>query len=460
MAGSKRAAEKELDGAPTTKRAGTAERSTPTGPLYLSLTTHPGRIGARPSPLHWYAKTAAERGAVLASVTAGERRNAIGAYGGSYCIFRGLAVAAGTLQPDYLPDYEMTEPVVQIGPFPSWSEPDKIATFDPWGHVAQLEFKDLLDQGVDVRPTIAVTRAHMDFPEVIQCMREGKLTADGTILKEDGKIAVTKAAIEPVWYIPGVARKLDVSEAVLRRSLFHQSGGAFPELLTRGDLDVFLPPIGGATVYIFGDASTIPDPDIPLAVRVHDECNGSDTFGSDICTCRPFLAYAIIDCVQTAQRGGCGVVVYFRREGRSLGETTKYLVYNRRKRQEGGDKATKYFECTSMVAGVEDVRFQQLMPDVLHWLGVTRIHRLLSMSNVKYDAIVGSGIEVLERVPLPEDMVPTDARVEIEAKVFAGYDGGQTYQVKTQQELDAVQGRVYHELAAEQAAAGAGGDDE
>ncbi len=32
--------------------------------------------------------------------------------------------------------------------------------------------------------------------------------------------------------------------------------------------------------------------------------------------------------------GGCGVVVYFRKEGRSLGEVTKYLVYNMRKRAE------------------------------------------------------------------------------------------------------------------------------
>lgn len=42
---------------------------------------------------------------------------------------------------------------------------------------------------------------------------------------------------------------------------------------------VFLPPIGGLTAYIFGDPSLIPDENIPLTVRVHDECNGSDVFG-------------------------------------------------------------------------------------------------------------------------------------------------------------------------------------
>jgi GTP cyclohydrolase II len=58
---------------------------------------------------------------------------------------------------------------------------------------------------------------------------------------------------------------------------------------------------------------------------------------------------------------------------------------------------------------------------VLHWLGVRRIHRLVSMSNVKYDAIVGSGIAVDERVRIPDALVPADARVELDAKMAAGY---------------------------------------
>ena len=124
--------------------------------------------------------------------------------------------------------------------------------------------------------------------------------------------------------------------------------------------------------YIWGDASKIEDEDVELTVRVHDECNGSDVFGSDICTCRPYLTHAIEECIKTAQRGGTGVVVYFRKEGRALGEVTKYLVYNMRKRQEGGDKAKEYFNCTQSVAGVQDTRFQALMPDVLHWLGITK----------------------------------------------------------------------------------------
>lgn len=51
--------------------------------------------------------------------------------------------------------------------------------------------------------------------------------------------------------------------------------------------------------------------------------NGSDVFGSDICTCKPYLIFAIEECIRCAQRGGVGVVVYFRKEGRALGEVTK-----------------------------------------------------------------------------------------------------------------------------------------
>ena len=66
-----------------------------------------------------------------------------------------------------------------------------------------------------------------------------------------------------------------------------------------------------------------------------------------------------------------------RKEGRALGEVTKYLVYNARKRQAGGDTADHYFMRTECIAGVKDMRFQALMPDVLHWLGIQKIDRMM-----------------------------------------------------------------------------------
>jgi GTP cyclohydrolase II len=43
------------------------------------------------------------------------------------------------------------------------------------------------------------------------------------------------------------------------------------------------------------------------------------------------------------------------------------------------------------------------------------------MSNLKYEALTESGIEIGERVPIPAELVPKDASVEIEAKKAAGY---------------------------------------
>ena len=95
------------------------------------------------------------------------------------------------------------------------------------------------------------------------------------------------------------------------------------------------------------------------------------------------------------------------------------------KRQKGGDRPDGYFKRTECVAGVQDMRFQELMPDVLHWLGISRIHRFASMSDMKCDALIRQGIQIDERVPLPDDMIPPDARVEIEAKLAAGYFAGE-----------------------------------
>jgi GTP cyclohydrolase II len=195
----------------------------------------------------------------------------------------------------------------------------------------------------------------------------------------------------------------------------------FPEFVTRPDMHFFLPPIGGTTVYLFGDMEQLANPRTKITCRVHDECNGSDVFGSDICTCRPYLIHGIEECARAGQVGGLGIIVYNRKEGRALGEVTKFLVYNARKRQEGGDSASTYFERTECVAGVQDARFQQLMPDPIHWLGLRRIDRFVSMSDMKHDALVSQGIEIVERVPIPDELVPPDAHVELDAKRAAGY---------------------------------------
>lgn len=410
---------------------------------HINLTSHTDTFGVDPIPVSWGHPDPLVRGPVICTVRHSSQRNAIGAHSGSYCIYTGLAVAAGKLNPEYVPNLKLTSPVFGIGPHASWYDPKKIASIDPFGHLTTDVYASYLNKGFDIRPTIAITKAHIDLPETREAVQSGRLKPDGKVLLPSGQSIVRKAAIEPVWYLPEIARRFGCTENVLRQSIFQMTNGMYPELITRPDIKIFLPPIGGLTIYIWGDPDTIPDEDIELTCRVHDECNGSDVFGSDICTCRPYLTHAIEECIKTAQRGGAGVVIYFRKEGRSLGEVTKYLVYNTRKRQEGGDSAETYFACTEQVAGVQDTRFQALMPDPLHFLGVTKIHNFISMSDMKYNAIVNTGIEIVNRVEIPKELVPDDAQVEITAKVFHGYNAGEAYQGIDENELKKTVGREY-----------------
>ena len=226
-------------------------------PRHIRLTSHAGLHGAL--PLHWGAATPVERGPVVGTTTKRSHRNVIGTHSGSYSVYRALAVAAGALSREHRADLTNTAPTDPIGPYPQWTDPGKIVSLDPWGATVAEVFATELAAGYDIRPTIAVTKAHVILPEVIEALQTGRLKADGKFLTAGGAAMVTKAAIEPVWYLPGVAKRFGCSETDLRRVLFEETGGMYPELVTRSDLEVFLPPIGGQTIYIFGEPRDLAD---------------------------------------------------------------------------------------------------------------------------------------------------------------------------------------------------------
>ncbi|CDO94029.1 unnamed protein product [Kluyveromyces dobzhanskii CBS 2104] len=405
------------------------------------LTTYPE--DSSPIPMNWGATDYQERGPIVPSKSKNgiSKHNCIGAHAGSYCIYQALAIASNQLKRDHVADYTNAQPAFTVPEQPEWFNKHDIVSMDAFGHLTQYLFDDVSkSENVDIKPTIAITKANMQLLELKEAVEKGELKIDGDIITNaNGDLKVSKVAVEPVWYLPGVAERFGITEETLRKCLFEDTNGMYPELITRPDIKTFMPPIGGLTVYIFGDPQNIANPEKRIALRVHDECNGSDVFGSDICTCRPYLMFGIIEAVKEAQNGGTGVVVYFRKEGRALGEVTKYLVYNARKR--GGDTADEYFHRTECIAGVRDMRFQQLMPDVLKWLGIRKIDRMLSMSNMKYDAIVDAGIEIIERIPIPDEMIPPDSRVEIDAKINSGYFS--TEKAPTNDELKSVHGRSW-----------------
>src|ERR1041385_9535053 len=164
----------------------------PNRPDHIRLPSHPDPEAKARFPLHWDAPTARERGPVIGTVSKPGLRNVIGSHGGSYAVYRALAVAAGALDPIRRPDLTNTHPAATIGPFPQWTEPEKIVSMDPWGHLVSDVFKQEIAEGLDIRPTIAVTRARLDLIEMRDALALGRLKADGHHIHENGSLSVVK----------------------------------------------------------------------------------------------------------------------------------------------------------------------------------------------------------------------------------------------------------------------------
>ena len=117
-----------------------------------------------------------------------------------------------------------------IGPFPQWADARKIVSMDPIGHLAPWLFSKMIrEENIHIRPTIAITKAHMKLPEIEQSVRSGRLKVDGKIcLNEMGELAVTKVAVEPVWHLPGVAERFGIGKHapcyILKRSVENELG--------------------------------------------------------------------------------------------------------------------------------------------------------------------------------------------------------------------------------------------
>ena len=63
---------------------------------------------------------------------------------------------------------------------------------------------------------------------------------------------------------------------------------------------------------------------------------------------------------------------------------------------------------------------------------------------MKHDAIVEQGIPIYDRVPIPDDLIPEDSRVEIDAKIHAGYfTNGKIMDLA---ELSEVHGRAWEDV--------------
>ena len=151
---------------------------------HIVLATHSNLKYPESLTLDWGNQDPMKRAPVVASQTNPKARNAIGTHSGSYAVYRALSIASGKFSPHHRPDLHNTHSPVAMGPFPAWFDETKIVSLDPWGLDPQNHFKEYFDKDYDIRPSIAVTQAHLQIPEIRDAIHAGRLKVDGKIIKE------------------------------------------------------------------------------------------------------------------------------------------------------------------------------------------------------------------------------------------------------------------------------------
>ena len=258
-------------------------------------------------------------------------------------------------------------------PHPGWFGANAPVSLDPFG---------LEPVGHGLQSTITLSTPELRWAELDSALEHGWLEADGTLLKATGQLSVVRLAIAPVWYLPGIAERLQLEAAQLRQALYEKTDGLFPELITRPDLEVFLPPLAETVVDILGPVNAIRQGHVPLVLHID---RYGDRTAAETNTSASRIQ-ALETCIETAQAGGVSVMIGLppcRATGSDLGTSASPHTWE-----------------------------LKLVPDVLHWLGIQRIDQFLSTSYDCSDELARSGLEVVQQVALSDGIETTGLAIE------------------------------------------------
>lgn len=149
-------------------------------------------------------------------------------------------------------------------------------------------------------------------------------------------------------------------------------------------------------------------------VRLHSECLTGDILGSLKCDCGPQLDAALHAMADEAAKGGWGVLLYMRQEGRGIGLVNKLRAY--RLQDQGFDTV----DANTRLGLPDEARDFPTAARMLALLGVEAI-RLMTNNPAKVAALEAEGVTVSERVPhsLPDN--PHNARYLATKRDRAGH---------------------------------------
>lgn len=138
-------------------------------------------------------------------------------------------------------------------------------------------------------------------------------------------------------------------------------------------------------------------------VRLHSECLTGDVLSSLKCDCGPQLDAALAAMADEAARGGYGVLLYLRQEGRGIGLVNKLRAY--RLQDQGFDTV----DANNRLGLPTEARDFPVAARMLALLGVRAI-RLMTNNPAKVEALAEVGVTVAERVPHALPANPHNAR--------------------------------------------------
>ena len=153
-------------------------------------------------------------------------------------------------------------------------------------------------------------------------------------------------------------------------------------------------PVETALALVLGDFHSAP----PM-VRIHSQCTTGDVFHSLRCDCHDQLQLAL----RLIADEGAGILLYEHQEGRGIGLMEKLRAYELQ--EQGYDT----IDANLQLGHAIDLRDYGLPVEILRFLNIRSI-RLITNNPKKIEAVLSSGIEVVDRLSADVSISPHSAK--------------------------------------------------